>query len=173
MGWLDEWLDFFIPKTDVNKFITHIDEKEETAVVAPWMPIAMAELGQKEIPGANNNSRIIAYHAATDLKATTDEVPWCSSFCNWAMSQVGIDGTGKANARSWTHWGLPLESPKYGCIVVLKRGNNAMQGHVGFFIHDLPGGRLQLLGGNQGDKVSIATFNKKDVLAYRWPFSLP
>jgi uncharacterized protein (TIGR02594 family) len=173
MGWLDTWLDVLIPKGDPNTFITRIDDSEETAVVVPWMPVAMAEIGESEVHGANNNPRIVAYHTATDLKASNDETPWCSSFCNWVMNQVGMDGTDKANARSWMHWGLPLTEPKYGCIVVLKRGTNPTQGHVGFYVHDLPAGKFQLLAGNQSDKVCILSFSKKDVLAYRWPFSLP
>jgi hypothetical protein len=44
--------------------------------------IAKAELGTTEVPGTQNNPRILEYHATTTLKATTDEVPWCSSFVN-------------------------------------------------------------------------------------------
>ncbi len=52
---------------------------------ASWMKIALAELGVHEnsLPG-HQNQRIIQYHAATSLKAQTDEVPWCSSFVNWS-----------------------------------------------------------------------------------------
>jgi hypothetical protein len=68
---------------------------------APWMAVAMREIGQKEIRGPEHNPRIIEYHAATTLKASTDETPWCSSFVNWCLRQVSIAGTNSAAAVSW------------------------------------------------------------------------
>lgn len=134
----------------------------------PWLSLAEKELGQSEISGFLHNKRILEYHAATTLKASSDEIPWCSSFVNWCLLECGFGATRKANARSWLEWGVDLRFPPCGAIAVLKRGNNPVQGHVGFLVFD---GRdkIQILGGNQGDKVSIASFPKKDVLGYRWP----
>ena len=67
----------------------------------PWIDIAKGEMHQAEIPGPMANPRIVEYHATTSLKATFDEVPWCSAFVNWVMEQAGIKGTGSAKARSW------------------------------------------------------------------------
>jgi hypothetical protein len=72
---------------------------------APWMAIAMREQGQAEIKGPAANPRIIEYHAATTLRARSDETAWCSSFANWCMQQAGIPGTKSAAAISWMHWG--------------------------------------------------------------------
>lgn len=171
MGWLDTWLDVLVPKTNAHVKTAEIDASSIT--VDDWMAIAHAEIGISEIAGKEDNPRILEYHQETSLKASSDEVPWCSSYVNWVFQQVGIEGTDKANARSWTHWGIPLEFPKYGCIVVLKRGANASQGHVGFYLNDAANGRIMLLSGNVSDKVCIASFPKKDVIAYRYPYSLP
>ena len=51
-------------------------------------------------------------------------------------------------------------------VVILKRGTNPVQGHVGFFA-GLQGDRVHLLGGNQGDTVSISSFPVSDVLGVR------
>jgi uncharacterized protein (TIGR02594 family) len=132
-----------------------------------WLGIAEKELGTHEIAGAGNNRRIIEYHLATTLKASSDSVPWCSSFANWCMKEAGFPYTGSAAARSWLHYGYGLKNPEVGCIVVLKRGAPP-SGHVCFFVEDL-GDNIRCLGGNQGDEVKYSVYPKTDVLAYRWP----
>lgn len=138
-------------------------------IVAPWVPVAQSQIGVKEIAGRENNPKIIAYHAATKLHATTDEVAWCSSFVNWVLAKVHMETTESAAAISWMNWGEPLDEPVHGCIVVLKRtGGN----HVAFYMGEREG-QLKLLGGNQGDQVKEALFSKKDLLGYRWPKGMP
>jgi uncharacterized protein (TIGR02594 family) len=135
---------------------------------APWMKIAKAEIGQAEVKGeAENNPRILEYLATTG-KFKADETPWCSAFANWAMVKAGKKGTNSALARSWLKWGEAIEEPRYGCLVVFKRGNSAWQGHVGFFVR-MEGEKIVVLGGNQANTVSIAPRSKSDLLGYRWP----
>ena len=135
-----------------------------------WITVAKRELGQHEVAGANNNPRIVEYHSATSLKATDDETPWCSAFANWCMKQVGIKGTGLANARSWLDWGRKIDTPVPGCVVVLKRTSSPTSGHVGFYMGpSTVTGRIQVLGGNQSDSVKLSNYPKTDVLGYRLP----
>lgn len=133
-----------------------------------WLDIARAELGQRGKPGPEHNPRIIQYHRATTLQATSDEVPWCSSFANWCMERAGIRGTRSAAARSWLKWGRELKEPRRGCVVVLRRGRNPAAGHVGFYMGERKG-RIILLGGNQGNRVCTVSFPARDLLGYRWP----
>ena len=139
-------------------------------MIPVWMRAAEAELarGVREIAGTEHHPRILEYHAATSFQASTDEVPWCSSFVNWCMQQAGYDGTRSAAARSWLTWGEPLEQPTYGAITVLARGKNPALGHVGFFT-DRRGTDVLLMSGNQGNAVSIAAYPVARVLGYRWP----
>lgn len=134
----------------------------------PWFDIAKAEIGVREIPGEQDNPRIVEYQQATSLRATDDETPWCASFVNWCLQQAGIAGTNSAAARSFLQWGREIPQPVEGCIVVLKRGNSSWQGHVGFYVGAI-GDRVNLVGGNQGNAVSIKGFKRSDVLGYRMP----
>jgi uncharacterized protein (TIGR02594 family) len=84
-----------------------------------------------EISGPEDNPRIVAYHQTTTLGADENETPWCSSFVNWYVEQGGLQGTRSALARSWLDSGKPLTTPRRGYIVVLSRGSNAQQNHVG------------------------------------------
>lgn len=134
-----------------------------------YMAVARGELGIREVPGTKSNPRILEYHRFTTLQARTDETSWCSAFVNFCLESVGIPGTRSALARSWLRWGVRIETPVPNCIVILKRGNEAWQGHVGFLVELSGRDRLRILGGNQGNRVSIATFKRADVLGYRLP----
>jgi len=127
--------------------------------------IALTQLGVLEIPGAEHEKKILNYHATTTLKATTDEVSWCSSFVNWCVIQAGMQGTNSAAARSWLKWGEQLKAPVEGCIVVFKRGAPPA-GHVGFFVKR-DGVSVWVLGGNQSDQVKVSIYKASDVLGYR------
>ncbi len=130
---------------------------------------AFAELlaGVAEIPGPRHNQRILEYHQATSLKATDDETPWCAAFVNWCLRMARVMGTGKANARSFMQWGVGVAAPYPGCIIVLWRGHpNGWQGHVGFYMGR--SGELDLvLGGNQGNAVSVRGYDRSRLLGYR------
>ena len=136
-----------------------------------WMYIALSEarIGVREVAGEQHNPRILVYHATTDMKAGEDEIPWCASFVNWCLGQASVNGTSSATARSYLNWGIDLKPPAYGCLVVLKRGRHAWQGHVGFLVgRDTPESIL-LLGGNQANSVCVRPYLTKDVLSYKWP----
>lgn len=134
----------------------------------PWMEIARAEIGVKEFDGPADNPRIISYHEHTTLKSKEDETPWCAAFCNWVLDQVNLPTLHHANARSFLE--LPTRcGPRHGAIAILWRGSKiGSQGHVGF-VESFDENTVTLLGGNQGDAVSVAKFPRSRVLAFRWP----
>lgn len=134
-----------------------------------WMNIAMGELGVKEYAGKfNNNPRIIEYHKTTSLGASEDEVSWCAAFVGWVMLQAGYTSTRSALARSYLTWGSALSEPRYGAIVVFRRGNNPTFGHVAF-VQKFDANYVWCVGGNQSDSVKVSRFSRSTVLGYRWP----
>ncbi|MGH6921371.1 MAG: TIGR02594 family protein [Geminicoccaceae bacterium] len=135
-------------------------------VPAGWMKIARAEEGVGEAGPGRSNPRIESYHATTSGGAAQDSVPWCSSFVNYCITKSGLVGTNSKLARSWAQWGADSER-RPGSIVVLERGRPP-HGHVGFFV-GRDDDRIRLLGGNQGDRVSIASYEAARVIAVRWP----
>jgi uncharacterized protein (TIGR02594 family) len=127
---------------------------------AGWMTAALGQLGQSEYSGRSSNPAIIDYHKTTG-NSTSDEIPWCSSFINWAVTQAGIRGTNSARAFSWLNWGYALEKPAYGAIAVMRYS------HVGLVAGVNSDGRLVILGGNQGDPgtVSLRCNNLASIIA--------
>ena len=138
----------------------------------PWLEYAFAEYGVRETAGAGTTANIARYLATVGLAGHSDETAWCSAFVNWCMEQAGIRGTGRANARSWLDWGgICLGFPTYGCVTVLWRESpTSWKGHVGFYM-GREGSQVVLLGGNQGNAVSIRNYPESRVLGYRWPIS--
>jgi uncharacterized protein (TIGR02594 family) len=131
--------------------------------------VAADYIGLAEVPGAKHNAKIIKMYADTgNAWVTDDETPWCAAFVGSVLAQCGIKGTGKLNARSYLDWGqkIDLKDARRGDVVILSRGASKTQGHVAFF-DSIDGNKVMLLGGNQGDKVSIAPFLVRNVLGVR------
>lgn len=138
----------------------------------PWFDIAMQELkrGDIEVPGPGANPRIVEYLRSTSLggaMASSDETAWCSAFVNFCVEKAGFAGTDSAMARSWLKWGRAVNTPVTGCIVVFERGAPP-SGHVAFYVSESDG-KIKVLGGNHGNKVSIMAYDKERLLGFRVP----
>ena len=136
-----------------------------------WLDTAHAYSGTREYPGAKSNPIILAFWKLARLSGIqNDNVPWCSGFACACMEAQGIRSPRSDSAKSWLTWGAPLSAPVLGCVVVFDRpGGN----HVGFVVGQDKAGNLMVLGGNQGDAVSIAAFPRSRVAGYRWPLGVP
>lgn len=153
--------------------IINVPAPDTDHTVPPWYRVALAELkaGVKELPGASrNNPRILDYHRITTLRATTDEVSWCASFVSFCLETAGVPSTKSAAARSYDKYGQNVKGKlRLGDILVKRRGNSAWQGHVGFFAGMGSPSTVKLLGGNQGDRISIADFPLSVFHSFRRP----
>jgi uncharacterized protein (TIGR02594 family) len=136
-----------------------------------WLRVAKEEarIGVREIPGPAHEQRILTYHEATTLHATTDEIAWCSSFVCWCLEQAHFHSTRSAAARSYLTWGREIKPAPYGAIVVLKRGDNPAQAHVGFLVGSYRSDEVMVIAGNQNDAVNVRSFPMAAVLGMRWP----
>lgn len=141
--------------------------KEELPV---WLTVARAYLGLEEIKGEKHNPEILQFWKKCHLPFETDETPWCAGFVGGVLEQCGIQSTRSGLARSYMQWGEECE-PKVGAIAVFWRGKkNAATGHVAFVADYNEDSRfVQVLGGNQGDRVCIKGYLKSKLLGYRWP----
>lgn len=93
---------------------------------------------------------------------------WCAAFVNSTLQQAGYEGTGSNMARSFLEWGQEVQQPQRGDLAVFSRGDpNGPFGHVGFFDGYNDDGSIRVLGGNQGDAVSIANYSADQLLGFR------
>lgn len=154
----------------------------------PVTPYTLAArfVGMEEVEGTVSNPAILAMLRLDARWPTGDDVPWCSAFVNAVAWLLDMPRSKSLAARSWLRIGTPvsLEDARPGFdVVVLKRGGGhqpgpevieGATGHVGFFAGQTftslqaPGAhRIKVLGGNQGDSVSVAEFPANQVLGIR------
>jgi uncharacterized protein (TIGR02594 family) len=138
-----------------------------------WLTLAAAMLGVKEGPGAANNAQVVKLFADAGFPGIkTDSTAWCAAFLNAMLERSGHRGSRSLAARSFENWGVGLKDPILGCVATKKRGNSSWQGHT-FFVVGANKDQVFGLGGNQADQVSVASFKRSEIVAYRWPADMP
>ncbi len=114
-----------------------------------------------------------------------DEVPWCSSFVNGITWILRLPRSKSARARSWLEVGKAVDPRDaevgYDVVILQRDGGNQpgpevikAPGHVGFFAgFDRPEPGMSgtdhvcVLGGNQGNTVSVRFYPRKRLLGIR------
>lgn len=136
-----------------------------------WIAEARKHIGITEVKGIKHNPKILEYWKLIKRGGIKDdETPWCAGFAGAVLELVGIVSSRFESAKSYLTWGVGLNKPIYGCIAVLTRQGG---GHVGFVVGKTSTGDILILGGNQGDSVSIRAFPPDRITAYRWPAGVP
>lgn len=138
-----------------------------------WLAAARAKLGTREAPGAANSPTIMGWAKRLGTKVlgmvyNADSVPWCGLFVAACVAEDGLAPAPIAvRAKSWATWGQNLRADRLapGAVLVFERQGG---GHVGFYVGERPDA-YRVLGGNQGDKVSLAWIEKARCVARRWP----
>lgn len=131
--------------------------------------LAQRFVGTDEVQGAASNPQVLAMLQLDGKWPKDDAVPWCSAFVNYIAWLLRLPRSKSLAARSWLQVGRPIElkdaTPGFD-IVVLDRPPDKASGHVGFFA-GFDGINVHVLGGNQKDSVSIATFGPGHVIGVR------
>ena len=130
------------------------------------LEIAISQIGVYEFNNGSNPT-INEYLKVVGMPSN-DAIPWCSAFVNWCLFKAKVMPTFKPNARSFLLWGLDVDKPEVGDIVVLRRGYSTWKGHVGFYLDDYMS-FIRILGGNQKNRVGVNAYSKIRLLGYRRP----
>lgn len=130
-----------------------------------------SHLGLARIPGPRHEPIIVGWleSLASWLATDGDETAWCgaaAAFACDASEHERVEGWKAARALEWQHVGLPIaraDVQRGDCVALTRRGG----GHVAFFHAARADGRWDLLGGNQGGRVSIAPYSLAALVAVR------
>lgn len=144
--------------------------------------IATRELGVTELSLALASDRILDYFYFSSLTNTryesrivSDEVPWCAAFVAYVLTTAAIRlSHNTLLAKSFVSAFIANYGPfrsgyisdlSFMDIVILNRGNDPLYGHVGFYLGSDPNKPTEflLMGGNQGNQVSIKSYPIADV----------
>jgi uncharacterized protein (TIGR02594 family) len=146
--------------------------------------LASRFVGIAEVPGKTANPQILAMLQLDDKWPGDDAVAWCSAFTNYIAWLLRLPRSKHLAAQSWLNIGevisLDLAEPGFDVVIferppsnVRKRRKNRLAftkeyppGHVGFYA-GVETNNVLVLGGNQGDSVSIAPYLKSKLLGVR------
>lgn len=127
--------------------------------------LAAKQIGLNE---RDQNAALQEYMTNGGVNLDPAVTAWCAAYVNATLAQTGQKGTGSNMARSFMEWGTGVDQPQKGDLAVFSRGDpNGPYGHVGFFDGYNEDGTIRVLGGNQGDGVSIAAYSPDDLLGFR------
>lgn len=156
--------------------------------------LATRFVGLSEFPGSHsNNDQIMAMLRLDQPWPENDEVPWCSAFLNYCAWLLRLPRSKHLAARSWLSVGKPIAmhdaEPKYDVVIFARPSRNKASfpgpeagsvqdgfppGHVGLFAGlDWREGfaaknqLVQVLGGNQSNRVGISYYPMSRILGAR------
>lgn len=144
----------------------------------PTTPFELAArfMGLAEVPGAVHNPQILAMLRLDGAQVNDDETAWCSAFVNYIAWLMNLPRSRQLNARSWLDVGIPIQlseaKPGWDVCIFWRGSRDAATGHVAFFsssiLYEISTPKtIMVLGGNQGDKVSIAGYPAERLLGVR------
>jgi uncharacterized protein (TIGR02594 family) len=136
---------------------------------------ALALYGTRETTGSASNPVILAWARETGLDRDyrSDDVAWCGLFVATVVRRAGFEPVAAPLwARNWAAFGTKADRPSLGDILVFERTGG---GHVGIYVGE-DASAWHVLGGNQGDQVSIVRIAMGRLLAARrcpWRLAQP
>lgn len=150
--------------------------KTSAADKFPWYAEAARLMGTEEHVGKGSNQTILDWAKAHNLlDYRDDDIPWCGLFVAHCIGSQLPDEPLPPNvlsARAWTGFGRKV-TPREAAVLVFWRGSpSGWQGHVGFYASE-DKEAYHVLGGNQGNRVSIARVAKTRLLGAYWPLTFP
>jgi len=132
--------------------------------------IAKQDVGLAEVPGEGSNPRILEIIKQALPDAEDDsKVSWCGIVvADWAKKVGLTPPKDYIVARKWLNFGKEVKQPMLGDVVVLDRpgAKEKWMAHVGLYAGE-SGDKVNVLGGNQSNKVGVTRFNKELVIGYR------
>lgn len=138
----------------------------------PGLPLMVAEglrlLGTREKAGDGDNPEILAWAREVGLGSTYkhDSIAWCGLFMAVVAKRAGKPAPAiPLRALAWSEVGDRSPTPGLGDVLTFFRPGG---GHVGLYIGE-DAQAFHVLGGNQGDAVSIARVEKSRLAAARRP----
>lgn len=136
------------------------NEKSPKLLVQAWKL-----RGTKEIVGKKHNPLVLEMFDTVGWGSINDdETPWCGAFVGHCARLCGLEIPKIAiRATEWKKWGTAQEIAMLGDVLVFDRKGG---GHVGLYVAE-DEDCYHVLGGNQGNAVSVIRIDKNRCTAIR------
>ncbi len=121
-----------------------------------------------ETVGSKHNPVIMGWAKELGLEKvyTADEIPWCGLFAAIIMHRAGRTVVESPLwALNWNKFGVKVDKPMLGDVLTFSRNGG---GHVGLYVGE-DKSAYHVLGGNQGNQVSVTRIAKSRLSQARRP----
>lgn len=146
-------------------------------ITPPWLETAISSIGIAEGPGENLDNPVVlamAKKCGGKIAKTYihDSIAWCKMFTEYCLVVNGLHGIDSLWALDNVNLGTKLFGPAFGAIASKRRTGG---GHTFIVAGKDKNEMIVGIGGNQGDRVSRATFKPSEIISYNWPngYDLP
>lgn len=144
------WIKMACKYIGTHEWVLEDGSKISNPIVQDWI--------EKAGGGANKN---------------TMSTPWCAYFHDAMLLLNGIGAMKHGLARAHLKWGIGVENDDWriGDSVIFRRldkngHDNGVFGHIAFLL-DWDSKSVTVVGGNQGDRVSVAVYDRRNILGVR------
>ena len=139
------------------------------ATLPPWMYELVRRMGLHE---ARDKAELTEFLKLGKFLGDPAKLPWCGDAVESAFAKTLPDErlpSAPFFAQNWAGFGKKVE-PMVGAVGVIRWSASA--GHVGF-ISSVSSTRIGMVGGNQSNAITNATFPRSKFIAFRWPTTFP
>lgn len=136
----------------------------------PWMAEMHRRMGLHEV---QHKASLTEFLKIGRFLGDPASLPWCGDAVESCLAKVLPAEPLPSNpfwAQGWASFGIDVKSPLVGSIGVIRW--SAKSGHVGF-VAGVEGSKVVLLGGNQSNAITLASFPRDKFIAFRWPKTYP
>lgn len=139
------------------------------ATLPPWMYELVRRMGLHEV---RDKDELVSFLKIGKFLGDPARLPWCGDAVESAIVKTLPDERVPTNAffaQNWATFGKKVE-PMVGAVGVIRWSASA--GHVGF-VSKVTGSSISMVGGNQSNAVTNASFPRSKFIAFRWPLTFP
>lgn len=135
----------------------------------PWMYELVRKMGLHE---SRDKAELVEFLKEGEFLGDPAKLPWCGDAVESAFAKTLPNEPLPSNpffAQNWRFFGRDVD-PLVGSVGVIRWSANA--GHVGF-VSKVTSSRISMVGGNQSNAITNASFPRSAFIAFRWPTTFP
>lgn len=139
------------------------------ATLPPWMYELVRRMGLHE---SRDKAELVSFLKIGKFLGDPAKLPWCGDAVESAIVKTLPDERVPTNAffaQNWATFGKRVE-PMVGAVGVIRWSASA--GHVGF-VSKVTASTISMVGGNQSNAITNASFPRSKFIAFRWPLTSP
>lgn len=157
-------------RREPGKKETNPSARPPDQIMPPWMAEMHRRMGLHEV---RDNAALSRWLRIGKYLGNPKNLPWCGDAVETCIVKTLPDEAVPNNpfwAQAWRNFGLDTNGVKVGAIGVIRWSSRA--GHVGI-VADWTRNKVTLLGGNQSNRINLASFPRHKFIAFRWPRTFP